>query len=124
MRRSLAILAGLLALVGSVHVLREATQNRPDPVIEGSVTTVDFSVATHRYPRGEGAAATTLWAVCSSTVGGEVSPSPEATGADRWRVTIRPAVGDHGEQRLVGCLEDVTIDRVVGHVVALRHDVP
>ena len=59
-----------------------------------------------------------LWAVCSATVPGDVSPMPEQVG-DHWRVTISPALGEHGEKRLLGCLEDLTIDRVVGTVVAV-----
>ena len=56
--------------------------------------------------------------MCAGTVGGEVSTAPVAV-ADRWQVTIEPAIGEHGENRLVGCLEDLTIDRVIGDVVAV-----
>ena len=35
-------------------------------------------------------------------------------------MTITPAIGEHGENRLVGCLEDLTIDRVIGDVVAIE----
>ena len=101
--------------------MREATQNRPDVVEAGTTTVVDFTVDTHRFQRGEPAAATTLWAVCSSTVDGAVSPVPvvarRPVAGDRVA-----AIGEHGEKRLVGCLEDVTIDRVLGDVVDLRVD--
>jgi hypothetical protein len=53
--------------------------------------------------------------VCAGTVAGEFS-APQAFG-EEWRVTITPAIGEHGENRLVGCLEDLTLDRVVGDVV-------
>ena len=120
MRRALLAAALVLAVGGTVHLLREATQNRPDPVVAGTITTIDFTVDTNGFRRGETAAATTLWAVCASTVGGDVSGAPTRAGQDRWRVTVEPAVGEHGESRLVGCLEDVTIDRVLGHVASLR----
>lgn len=119
MRRVVLTLAVLLAAGAGLFALREATQNRPDVVEAGTSTTVDFTVDTHRFQRGDQAAATTLWAVCSSTVDGTVSPVPTPTG-DGWRVTVSPAIGEHGEKRLVGCIEDVTIDRVLGHVVDLR----
>ena len=118
MRRTVATLALVLALVGGLFVVREATQNRPDPVVAGSETTIDFTVDTHRFQRGEPAAAIALWSVCSSTIGGTVSPVPEANGG-AWRVVVTPSIGEHGENRLVGCLEDVTIDRVIGDVVAI-----
>lgn len=121
MRRAVLSAALLLALVGGIVVMREATQNRPDPVVAGSSTTIDFTVSINRYQRGEPAAAIALWSVCSATVAGEVSAVPEAhDGA--WRVRIEPAIGEHGESRVVGCLEDVTIDRVLGRVSSLRSD--
>ena len=109
-----AVLA-VLAVAGIVVGMAELTQNRPDAVRAGSRTTVAFTVATRDVQRGEPAAAAALWAVCAGTVAGEVS-APEAVG-EEWRVTIMPAIGEHGENRLVGCLEDVTLDRVIGDVV-------
>lgn len=111
-----AILAvAVVALFG----LADATQNRPDERVAGSRTTIAFAVDTHDYQRGEQAAAQALWALCSATVDGDVTALPEAT-SDGWEVAIAPAIGEHGERRLVGCLEDLTLDRVVGEVVQLR----
>ena len=119
--RGASLVALVLALAIGIGAMREATQNRPDVVVEGSTTTLDFDVATRRYRPGEPAAAAALWAVCSATVGGDVSPLPEAVDG-HWRVRISPAIGEHGENRLVGCLEDVTIDRVQADVLTLRRD--
>ena len=122
MKKAVSTLALLLALGATIFVMREATQNRPDVTVDGSVTTVEFTVDTHGFRRGEPAAATALWAVCAGTVNGDVSPVPEQ-GDGTWLVTISPAIGEHGENRLVGCLQDVTIDRVRGDVVDLRSTV-
>lgn len=119
MRRAVLTASLVLALVAGIFGMRELTQNRPDPVISGSTTMIDFTVDTHRYQRGDEAAATALWTVCSSTVSGDVTLLPESVG-DTWRVRVSPAIGEHGENRLVGCLEDVTLDRVMGDVVSLR----
>jgi hypothetical protein len=118
-KRFVAVLAGLLAVAGALVGMAELTQNRPDEVRAGSSTTVTFEVATRDVQRGEPAAAAALWAVCAGTVGGDVSPVPAAAG-DAWEVRIEPAIGQHGENRLVGCLEDVTVDRVIGDVVAIE----
>ncbi len=118
MKRFVLGLVALAALAAGIVLMAELTQNRPDVVRAGSVTTVSFDVSTRDAQRGEPAAAAALWAVCAATVSGSVS-SPEDVG-DAWEVTIEPAIGEHGENRLVGCLEDVTLDRVVGHVVAVR----
>jgi hypothetical protein len=79
------------------------------------VATVSFTVSTRGAQRGEPAAAAALWAVCSATVPGEVSTAVDAGRA--WTATVEPAIGEHGEKRLVGCLEDLTLDRVVGRVL-------
>jgi hypothetical protein len=118
-----ALAAVALATLGALG-LAEVTQNRPDPVEAGTATVVTFDVATRDYQRGDGAAAHALWAVCSATVGGEVTgpTGPEPATADDdadYTVTISPAIGDNGRKRLVGCLEDATLDRVMGHVESI-----
>ncbi len=117
MKRAVLVVAAVVALAGAIHVMREMTQNRPDALRAGTVTTVDFRVSTRDFQRGEPAAAAALWAVCAATVPGDTSAAEPVDGD--WRVTIEPAIGENGEKRLVGCLEDVTIDRVVGRVLSL-----
>jgi hypothetical protein len=116
-----AVLLGTLGALG----LAELTQNRPDPVEAGTATVVSFDVDSRDYQRGDGAAAQALWAVCSATVGGEVT-GVSAAGAgmadDGYTVTISPAIGENGSKRLVGCLEDTTLDRVMGHVRSITSD--
>ena len=105
-------LAALTAL--GIVGLAELTQNRPDPRVEGSITIVTFDVATRDYRGGDETAAQALWAVCSATVDGEIT-APALAGDD-FQVTITPAIGENGRKRLAGCLEDGTLDRVIGHV--------
>jgi len=113
----LAVLAVLTVL--GVMALADLTQNRPDAVVEGSSTTVSFDVASRRYSGSELMAAQSLWAVCQSTVGGDKSAVAEV--GDHFTVTVAPAFGDNGRKRLTGCLEDATVDRVMGHVITLAH---
>jgi hypothetical protein len=123
--KALALLA--VAVMGAMGIvgLAELTQNRPDPVEAGSATVVTFDVDSRDYQRGDGAAAQALWAVCSATVGGDVSGvTAPAEGAvdDGYTVTVSPAIGENGRKRLVGCLEDATLDRVMGHVQSITTD--
>jgi hypothetical protein len=123
--KALAVLA--VAVLGTLGALglAELTQNRPDPVEAGTATVVSFDVDTRDYQRGDGAAAQALWAVCSATVGGEVtgvSAPAEGTAEDGYTVTISPAIGENGRKRLVGCLEDATLDRVMGRVRSITTD--
>jgi hypothetical protein len=124
-----AVAALAAAVMGTLGVigLADLTQNRPDPVEAGTATVVTFEVATRDYQRGDGAAARALWAVCSATVGGEVSEATPVTSATPgtdagYSVTIAPAIGENGRKRLVGCLEDATLDRVMGHVQSINTD--
>lgn len=120
--KPVAVLAMAVMCALGVSGLAELTQNRPDPVKAGSATALTFDVDTRDYQRGDGAAAQALWAVCAATVGGEVSsvPAPAAgTVDDAYTVSISPAIGENGRKRLVGCLEDATLDRVIGHVQSI-----
>ena len=49
---------------------------------------------------------------------GDGALAPIAGG--RYRVVLRPAVGDNERRKLVGCLEDLTVDRVLGDVESFR----
>jgi len=118
-KQVLVYAAVALAIGFGVRLMADATQNRPDEVAADSTSTVEYTVSTRDFQRGEPAAAETLWAICSATVPGDVSPRPERVG-DHWLVTISPALGEHGSKRLLGCLEDITVDRVLGDVVAVR----
>ncbi|HEX6568840.1 MAG TPA: hypothetical protein VF015_06735 [Acidimicrobiales bacterium] len=107
-----------LAAVFGVDSLADLTQNRPDPVVEGTSTLVEFDVGTRRYNGTDVEAANALWAVCAATVSGDATmPTADATGT--FSVSISPAIGTNGRKRLVGCLEDGTLDRVQGHVQAV-----
>jgi hypothetical protein len=120
--KALAVLA--VSVVGGLGVLglAELTQNRPDPIEAGTSTEVVYDVATRDYQSGDDAAAHALWAVCSATVDGEVTDPVvriDPAGGDSYAVTISPAIGENGRKRLMGCLEDATLDRVMGHVHSL-----
>ena len=100
MKRVALAVAVVAAAIAGVIGLASVTQNRPDAVLPGSETSLEFRVSTKDYQRGESAAATALWSVCSASVGGDVSPVPVPQGA-AWRVSVSPAIGEHGEKRLV-----------------------
>ncbi|HLT69712.1 MAG TPA: hypothetical protein VKZ72_06075 [Acidimicrobiales bacterium] len=114
MRALLAVAVAVGGVLG-VGELADLTQNRPDPVVEGSVTVVVFDVGTRRYNGTDDEAAAALWAVCAASVSGTAT-GPVATTDGTYRVEISPAIGTNGRKRLTGCLEDSTLDRVQGHV--------
>jgi|SRR5829696_2627926 len=117
LRRAVVVAVAGLALVVGIGAMADATQNRPDRVADDSSTRFVFDVTT-RSGRGADDAALALWALCARTVGNEIVDGPTAV-ADGRSVTFEPALGDHGERRLVGCIEDAGVDRVLGRVVEL-----
>jgi hypothetical protein len=116
------LLAGALAvalLVIGIDQLSDATQNRPDAIEAGTRSTVVFDVDLRQRNQREAAAAHTLWSVCSGTITHATTMAGPAASGGAWSVTVEPALGEHSRRRLVGCLEDATIDGVLGRVVDL-----
>jgi hypothetical protein len=122
MKRTFGYVALALALFASVRLIMEATQDGPDPRAPGSSSTIEFTVTANNKHGGESAAAAALWAVCSTTVDGTMSQRPQALGG-AWRVTVAPEIGPRGQRRLIGCIEDMTIERVIGRVRNIERNI-
>ncbi len=118
----LATLAAVGVIVaGAVLVMMTLTQDRADPVAGAGSTTVDLQVAQRRSTRSMEEVATALWIACRSRLPRNVSlvgVDPGAAG--RVAVRLDRPTGQFARRRLVGCLEDATIDRVQATVVAVR----
>jgi hypothetical protein len=118
-KRLLAVVVAVALAAGLVIALAELTQNRPDIVEENSASRIRYRVETRGYD--EKLAAIGLWAACQQVVDSRVPdrmPSAESDDAT-FTVTVRPALGEHAQRRLIGCMEDGTIDRVRGDVVSI-----
>ncbi len=128
MKRSTATLAAaglVVAGVLTVDALGDLTQTRPDPPRPGWRSEVLFEVRArdpaHRPPD----LAARLWASCQHTAERTIlAPGIVSLGGDVAKVVVRPSLGQHARQRLTGCLEDVTLDRAKGRVLAIRHFPP
>ena len=123
MKRVLVVVAVVAAVALAVDVLGDMTQTRPDEVNEDAVTEIVVDVDEDRFGCGRDAAADALWAVCSAQTSSRMTGDGrlDALGDGRYRVVLRPAVGDHDERKLVGCLEDLTVDRVLGRRRVVPH---
>jgi hypothetical protein len=115
-RRALILAALAAAAVTGVMSLADATQNRPDPFTPGGNQLL-LSVRT-RTGIDTHAAATTLWATCQHTVRRTRLVAMSHEGEGRYRLDLAPAVGEHGRRRLVGCLQDAVVERMVAAVEA------
>lgn len=121
MKQAVVIL--ILAVVGAValDVIGDKTQTRPDVVRPGSTSEVIFSLrskmARDRHVTAEG-----LWGACQSTVNSRLAdPGVVRLSETTFRLTLAPEVGDHARTRLTGCLEDATLDRVMGDVISITN---
>jgi hypothetical protein len=114
----------LLVVVGAIFIaeLGDLTQTRPDHVDPESRSEIVLEVDTRNYHQPEGDAARNLWAACSGTTGRRLVSDPGfvPVGDGAVRFAVEPGLGPHARQRLVGCLEDATIERVRGDVESVR----
>jgi hypothetical protein len=121
--KRLAIVAALIAVVAlSVDFLGDLTQTRADDLDNDTVSELVMSVSQDRFGGGRDAAAGALWSVCyaqtSSDMAGEQGLEP--LGGGRYRAVLHPALGEHDGRQLIGCLEDLTVDRVIADVESVR----
>jgi hypothetical protein len=64
--------------------------------------------------------ARSLWSVCLLRAHGHRVVGQRETGNQDVIYVIEPALGEHARRRVVGCLEDGTIERVSGDVSEVR----
>ena len=120
-RLAALVIAGLVGFL-AVDELSDLTQSRPDSPNHSADSELIFAIDENRFTGGRSAAASALWAVCGARTTSRpvAAAGPEHVGGDIYRVVLRPAVGDGEARKLVGCLEDFTIERIRGTVRTLR----
>lgn len=119
-RAALAAAALGVGAVLGVDVLGDLTQTRPDHPNPGARSEVVFDVRTRDPDSPVLPAAQGLWSACQGTIRRDSGPADVVVRGERARVVVAPALGTHARQRLRGCLEDATLDRVRGDVVAIN----
>jgi hypothetical protein len=117
-RKALVILLVAVLAAAVVDALRDRTENREDIPVAGTRSVVTFDVDTYDAVQPIGEAARALWYACNETVANRLTALQIGDGGNGV-ATLSPAMGRHERQRLTGCLEDATIDRVRGEVVSI-----
>lgn len=113
-----AALLGAFGTVQAIDLVADATQTRTDPVAVGA-SEVTLVVNTRGRTAGTTETAEALWVACRNVLNRSVSAEPpQPLGRDVYRFRISPAVGEHARRRLVGCLEDATLDRTSARVLS------
>ena len=122
LKKTLIGLGLVFALYAGIDALADLTQNRPDTLeVRGStqlVMTVNASDSDFYSPV---VAARGLWNHCRGTIN-RSTPVPGRLRAGDGLVTLvlEPAIGENTEKRLVGCIQDATIDHVSADVLLVR----
>lgn len=122
-RRTALVTVLVLTLVlslAAVVLLRELTQTRPDEVAAAGTTSVLLDIDQRRQLRPLPTVAEDLFGSCRSRLPGDVELTA-ITQVDDERVMIEfdRSLGRTGRVRIVGCLEDHTLDRVRADVLSI-----
>lgn len=117
-----AVLVLLAASVLAVDALGDLTQSRADHVAPDSRSEIVLSITTRDYRQPAETAAEALWSACAGTTNRRLVEDPGIVdiGGGRVRFSVTPALGQHAHRKLVGCLEDATIERVLGDVESVE----
>jgi hypothetical protein len=124
------LLVAAVVLVGgglwAASALGDLTQARGDRVVDGSYSEVVLQVSSRGYKHDLDHGVHHLLAACAGTTFMRVVDDPGVVeiAPGTYRFTVEPALGTYNQRRLVGCLQDLTIDRLLGDVVSVEHVLP
>lgn len=122
MRRYLVAAVLMVAGVAAVDELGDLFQTRADHVDPDSRSEVVLQVDERRYKHSLDHGAQALVVACAGSVANRVLDDPGVVeiGPGRYRFLVEPSLGRHNRVKLIGCLEDATIDHLRGDVVSVE----
>ncbi|HEV2757497.1 MAG TPA: hypothetical protein VG318_17170 [Actinomycetota bacterium] len=116
-KHALVTIAVAAALFLSIDVLGDLTQNRPDRALPGTSSTLVVEIKTRMPNSSSVETASRLWSACAGTVPAYITtPKIAALGSGKALIVTQPALGEHTQRRLTGCLSDTTLDEVQARV--------
>lgn len=104
---------GLLAVVGAILLVRDATLSIHEPVHPDSSVELVVRVSTNGNERGQTVDEITeaVLLACRLEVNSDVT-TLEDLGDRRYRARLAPGMDDTDRRQFRGCLEDWTVDHV------------
>lgn len=112
------------AIAMAADALGDITQDRPDaPAPAGAVSIVTLTVGSkaHYDDGGTLAVANTVWSACTSQLRRHGVPEMTPIGGAQVQATVSPALGPYAQERLRGCLNDATVDRLSLTVAGIQN---
>lgn len=124
MRRFLVAVALVAVAAVAIDGLGDLFQSRTDEVIPGSRSEVVLELRARGYKHSLDDAAQHLVAACAGTMTNQVVASRSTERVERmagglYRFAVEPSLGRHNRVKLVGCLQDLTVDRLQADVVSV-----
>jgi hypothetical protein len=118
---AIVLVVTLVLSLAAVAVLRELTQTRPKEVTAAGTTLIVLDIDQRRQDRPLPTVAEDLWGSCRSRLPGDVRLTA-ITQLDDEHVQIEfdRALGSTGRVRIVGCLQDQTLDLVRADVLSIE----
>ncbi len=112
-----AAAVGAAVLIGTIFIIRDATQNRTEPGAEQGTTYVRLDISQRGGAEPAEEIGEALWIACQTRLPHDASIG-EITQLDDDTVEliVQQGMGPLGRRRFFGCLEDATLDHVSAHV--------
>lgn len=118
------LVAAVLIVVGVAGVdrLGDAFQARPDRMPPDSRSEIVMEVRVQRYKEPIDDGAQHLVATCEGATAADLVEDPgiEKIGPGLYRFFVQPGLGPHTKLKMVGCLEDLTLDHLQADVISVE----
>lgn len=114
-----ATVLAVLALVAGVEMTRRVTQSNEAENTATGTTSIVLDVRSSPI-RDATDTATVLWSVCALQLDEAPAITAIATAGRLVAFKVDRSLGRTAQRRVMGCLEDFTLDRVVAEVVDMR----
>lgn len=115
---ALLLVAGVLV----VEAMGDLLETRGDRTPPDSRSEVVLEVSEQRYKRELDEGAHNLIAACAGSMYSQIADEPGVVKVSdgTFKFIVEPALGPENRLKLVGCLEDFTIDHLRGDVVSVK----
>jgi hypothetical protein len=117
---SLRALVLIGAVAGAVALIRDLTMAELPRYDHDAMTEIVLGVDGRDYHQSWETGVVALVASCTSSMRASPAGPPERLEERLFRVLLTPAVDAASYPRLRGCLDDATVERLLGQVRSLR----
>ena len=111
---------GVLAVVATIVVLREAMMTRHTPVDPDTEMHLVVRASSNVAEADVGEMVAALFSGCQLEVATDPVGPPTDLGSGEFLLRIRPALDESNQRQIAGCIEDAKIDRLQAKVLSME----